>query len=431
ATRWYLVFNSPPWRPTLFDEESLAETQRKFFGTLMNTYSFFALYANIDGFKFKEALLPYEDRPEIDRWIISKLNSVVSEFEGYMESYDVTKAVRLVSSFTIDQLSNWYVRRSRRRFWKSEMNIQKLSAYQTLYECLNTIAKLISPFTPFLAEELYQNLNNISKKEEFDSVHLSYFPELTFTDKSLESKMEIAQNVVYITRAMRAKLNLKVRQPLKKIMVVVADDKKDALTQMQEVILEELNIKELVVLADDSGIVNKSAKPNFKSIGPKFGKIVNPVANAIRSFGKDEIKSLEEGTEISLNLNGVDVLITLPDVEIISSEITGWSVESQDGVTVALDTELSEELILEGLAREFVNRVQNMRKDAGFEVTDRIRINFSADETLFNAINQFNDYIANETLAESVNSVVSEEGFIQDWNINDLYCKISIEKLIS
>ncbi|MDP2303979.1 MAG: isoleucine--tRNA ligase [Ignavibacteria bacterium] len=431
ATRWYLVFNSPPWRPTLFDEESLAETQRKFFGTLMNTYSFFALYANIDGFKFKEALLPYEDRPEIDRWIISKLNSVVSEFEGYIESYDVTKAVRLVSSFTIDQLSNWYVRRSRRRFWKSEMNIQKLSAYQTLYECLNTIAKLISPFTPFLAEELYQNLNNISKKEEFDSVHLSYFPEHTFMDKSLESKMEIAQNVVYITRAMRAKLNLKVRQPLKKIMVVVADDKKDALTQMQEVILEELNIKELVVLADDSGIVNKSAKPNFKSIGPKFGKIVNPVANAIRSFGKDEIKSLEEGKEISLNLNGVDVLITLPDVEIISSEITGWSVESQDGVTVALDTELSEELILEGLAREFVNRVQNMRKDAGFEVTDRIRINFSADETLFNAINQFNDYIANETLAESVNSVVNEEGFIQDWNINDLYCKISIEKLIS
>jgi isoleucyl-tRNA synthetase len=431
ATRWYLVFNSPPWRPTLFDEDSLAETQRKFFGTLMNTYSFFALYANIDGFKFKEALLPYEERPEIDRWIISKLNSVVSEFESYMESYDVTKAVRLVSSFAIDQLSNWYVRRSRRRFWKSEMNVQKLSAYQTLYECLNTISKLISPFTPFLAEELYQNLNDITKKEEFDSVHLSYFPELTFSDKSLEVKMEIAQNVVYITRAMRAKLNLKVRQPLKKIMVVVSEDKKVALTQMQEVILDELNVKELVVLTDDSGIVNKSAKPNFKSIGPKFGKIVNPVANAIRSFGKEEIKLLENGNEVSLNLNGADVQISLSDVEIVSSEITGWSVESQDGVTVALDTELSEELILEGLAREFVNRVQNMRKDAGFEVTDRIRINFSADYTLFNAINQFNDYIANETLAESVESIVSEKSFFQEWTINEFYCKISIEKLIS
>jgi isoleucyl-tRNA synthetase len=431
ATRWYLVFNSPPWRPTLFDEDSLAETQRKFFGTLMNTYSFFALYANIDGFKFKEASLPYNERPEIDRWIISKLNSVVSEYESYMESYDVTKAVRLVSSFTIDQLSNWYVRRSRRRFWKSEMNVQKLSAYQTLYECLNTISKMISPFTPFLAEELYQNLNRITKNEEHESVHLSYFPEITFTDKSLEEKMEIAQSVVYITRAMRAKLNLKVRQPLKKIMVVVSDDKKDALTQMQEVILDELNIKELVVLTDDSGIVNKSAKPNFKSIGPKFGKIVNPVANAIRLFGKDEIKQLETGNEISVNLNGTDVLITLSDVEIVSSEITGWSVESQDGVTVALDTELTEELIREGLAREFVNRVQNMRKDAGFDVTDRIRINFSADDTLFNAINQFNDYIANETLAESVQTIVNEESFNQEWTINEFYCRISIEKLLS
>ncbi|MBX2975396.1 MAG: isoleucine--tRNA ligase [Ignavibacteriaceae bacterium] len=431
ATRWYLVFNSPPWRPTLFDEESLAETQRKFFGTLMNTYSFFALYANIDGFRFKEELVPYSERPEIDRWIISKLNSLIAEVEGYMESYDVTKAARAISSFTIDQLSNWYVRRSRRRFWKSEMNLQKLSAYQTLYECLLTVAKLISPFTPFLAEELYQNLNNLTKKEEFESVHLALYPEKTFSDESLETKMEIAQNVVYLTRAMRAKLNLKVRQPLKKIMVVVSDEKKSALSDMQDVILDELNIKELVVLTDDSGIVNKSAKPNFKSIGPKFGKLVNPVANAIKEFGKDQIKMLESGEEISLNLNGSDVIVTLADVEIVSTEITGWSVESQDGIIVALDTELTPDLINEGLAREFVNRVQNLRKESGFEVTDRILINFSAEDTLFDAINQFNDYIANETLAESVSNQFNEESIVQELTINDFQCKISIEKYSS
>lgn len=431
ATRFYLMYNSPPWRPTLFDEDSLAEIQRKFFGTLMNTYSFFALYANIDGFTYKEELVRYEDRLEIDRWIISKLNSVLKKFESHMESYDVTKAVRLLSSFAIDHLSNWYVRRSRRRFWKSEMNVQKLSAYQTLYECLNTVSKMLSPFAPFVAEELYQNLNSISKREKFESVHLSEFPDITHIDLSLEAKMEVSQSVVYLTRAMRAKLNLKVRQPLKKIMVVVADSQRAALVQMQDVILDELNIKELVVLSDDSGIVSKSAKPNFKSIGPKFGKIVNPVANSIRSFNQDEIKILEAGKEIVISINGEDVTVSKEDVEIVSTEITGWSVESDNGITVALDTELSEALILEGLAREFVNRVQNMRKDAGFEVTDRIRIKFSTTTPLFDAINQFNDYIANETLAESLDDEFNGGGFAQEWTINETYCQISIEKISS
>ncbi|MDP4116420.1 MAG: isoleucine--tRNA ligase, partial [Bacteroidota bacterium] len=250
ATRWYLVTNSPPWRPTLFDQEGLAEVQRKFFGTLINTYSFFALYANIDSFNFTEALVPYEERPEIDRWIISMLNSLVKEYEGLMDSYELTKAARAISTFTIDHLSNWYVRRCRRRFWKSEMNTNKVSAYQTLYECLITICKLTSPFAPFISEEIYQNLNEATKREEFESVHLSHFPKVGYIEKELEEKMEIAQKVVYLTRAMRAKANLKVRQPLAKIMVVVENEKREALAKMKEVILEEVNIKDLIILED-------------------------------------------------------------------------------------------------------------------------------------------------------------------------------------
>ncbi|NLT51236.1 MAG: isoleucine--tRNA ligase, partial [Ignavibacteria bacterium] len=278
ATRWYLVTTSPPWRPTLFDEEGILEVQRKFFGTLLNTYNFFALYANVDGFTFKEDAVPYKERPEIDRWIISKLNTLVKEYETYMEDYDLTKAARAVSDFTIDQLSNWYVRRSRRRFWKSEINKNKLSAYQSLYECLMTVAKLTAPFAPFFAEELFKNMNDITGIEKQESVHLVDFPKAGYTEPALETKMEIAQKVVYLTRAMRAKSNLKVRQPLSKIIVSVPDDKKSAVTEMKEVILEEVNIKTLEVPDDDSGIVNKSAKPNFKSLGPKFGKIANKVA---------------------------------------------------------------------------------------------------------------------------------------------------------
>ncbi|MGQ9644258.1 MAG: isoleucine--tRNA ligase, partial [Ignavibacterium sp.] len=295
TTRWYLVTNSPPWRPTLFDEEALVEVQRKFFGTLVNTYSFFALYANIDKFNFSDSLVPYNDRPEIDRWIISKLNALVEEYEKQMDAYDVTKAARAVSDFTIDQLSNWYVRRSRRRFWKSEMNKEKLSAYQTLYECLNTVAKLTSPFAPFIAEEIYRNLNTVTGKEKSESVHLADFPSITYREPELEEKMDVAQKVVYLTRAIRAKNNLKVRQPLKRMMVVVEKEKRDALGKMKDVILDEVNIKELVVLDDDSEIVNKTAKANFKSIGPKFGKKVKAVAEIIKNFGKDEIKKLESG----------------------------------------------------------------------------------------------------------------------------------------
>lgn len=430
ATRWYLVTNSPPWRPTLFDEEGLVEVQRKFFGTLLNTYSFFALYANIDKFNFAEELVSYTVRPEIDRWIISKLNSLVNEYQLLMDNYDVTRAARAVSDFTIDHLSNWYVRRCRRRFWKSEMNENKLSAYQTLYECLITISKLTAPFAPFISEELYQNLNSVTGKENFESVHLTEFPKSTYIEKELESKMEIAQKVVYITRSMRAKNNLKVRQPLKKIMVVVENSKREDLSNMKDVILDEVNIKELIILNDDSEIVNKSAKANFKLIGPKFGKKVNPVANAIKEFGKSEIVKLESGQNVTINIGGEDISISKEDVEILGSEIKGWVVESAEGVTVAIDSELTPELIDEGLAREFVNRIQNMRKDAGFEVIDRIKIKYSGNAQLLEAVSAFKDYIANETLAEKlVNKNEFEGGYKQEWKIGDYDCSIQIEKV--
>ena len=436
ATRWYLVTNSPPWRPTLFDEESLGETQRKFFGTLLNTYSFFALYANIDKFTFKEDLIPYQNRPEIDRWIISKLNSLVKEYTDLMNAYDVTKAARAVSNFTIDHLSNWYVRRCRRRFWKSEMNENKLSAYQTLYECLVTICKLLSPFAPFLADEIYINLNSITKREAFESVHLSMLPQVVYNDGDLEEKMEIAQQVVYLTRTLRAKANLKVRQPLKKIMVVVDKAKRDALKYMKNVILDEVNIKELVVLDNDSEIVSKSAKANFKSIGPKFGKKVKAVGEAIKSFGKDEISQIESGKKIELNIENEKILVSSEDVEIVSSEIKDTVVESENGVTVAVDTELTKELIDEGLAREFVNRIQNMRKDAGFEVTDRIKIFFNGSEKLVGAVNSFKNYVSTETLAESLISGEIKNGTVdpafqskQDWKIGEFDCTIKIEKV--
>lgn len=430
ATRWYLVTNSPPWRPTLFDEEGLVEVQRKFFGTLVNTYSFFALYANIDGFNFKDALIPYEERPEIDRWIISKLNALVEEYEQLMNDYDVTKAARAVSSYTIDQLSNWYVRRSRRRFWKSEMNKEKLSAYQTLYECLETLCKLTAPFAPFISEAIYLDLNNETKREKFESVHLAEFPKATYRDSALEEKMEVAQNVVYLTRAMRAKNNLKVRQPLQKIMVALDKSKHDALSKMKDVILEEVNIKELLILTDDSEIVNKSAKANFKSIGPKFGKKVKTVAELIKNFTKEQIAIVEIGESVVLNIEGEDLTVTKDDVEIISSEITGWVVEAEAGITVAIDTELNDNLIEEGLAREFVNRIQNMRKDAGFDVTDKIIINFTGSEKLVKAINNFNQYISTETLAEKLSDKAgTNKGYNQEFKIGEFDCSINIEKV--
>jgi isoleucyl-tRNA synthetase len=428
ATRWYLVTTSPPWKPTLFDEDGIIEVQRKFFGTLVNTYSFFTLYANIDKVNMNEEKIAYEKRPEVDRWIISKLGSLVNDYEELMDAYDVTKAARIIQDFTIDELSNWYVRRSRRRFWKADVNENKLSAYQTLYECLMTISKLTAPFAPYIAEEIFQNLNSIGKTEKCESVHLSEYPKASFIDKELEKKMEIAQKVVYLTRSMRAKSNLKVRQPLSRIMIAIDKDSRESVEYMKSVILEEINIKELVVLEDDSSIVNKSAKANFKNIGPKFGKLVKTIAAEITKFTKEEIAKLEKENKITINVNSDSVELTNEDVEIINSEIEGWVVETEDSITVALDSELTEDLIAEGFAREFVNRIQNMRKDAGFEVMDRIKIVFNTDEKLSAYINQFSDYIMTETLADFIDNGDAEVGYNQSWELGEFECTISVAR---
>jgi isoleucyl-tRNA synthetase len=312
------------------------------------------------------------------------------------------------------------------------MNANKTSAYQTLYECLITVVKLTSPFAPFISEEIYRNLNSVTGKEHSESVHLSNLPKEGYREPELEDKMEIAQRVVYLTRAMRAKNNLKVRQPLNKMMVFVEDSKRKALWNMKDVILEEVNIKNLIVLDDDSGIVSKSAKGNFRSIGPKFGKKVNLVANAIKSLGKDEIINLEKGNNINLTINGEAFIISREDVEIISSDITGWVVENEEGVTAAIDTELNSDLVAEGLAREFVNRVQNMRKDAGYNVIDKINISFAGSQELSQAIMSHIGYIKNETLAEKLlNNDNFDNGFKQNWKINDFDCIIGIEKVNS
>ncbi len=430
TVRWYLVATSPPWRPTLFDENGLAEVQRKFIGTLLNTYSFFAMYANIDRFTYAKERIPVAERPEIDRWIISAANSLVKEYAGSMDGYDVTRAARAVSEFTIDQLSNWYVRRNRRRFWKNEMGPDKLCAYQTLYECLVIITKLMAPFAPFLADELYRNLNAVTKKEHFESVHLAMIPEVeeSAIDSALEARMQKAQRIVSIVRAIRNKNNLKVRQPLRTVIVpVTGEADRLAIAGMEEMILEEINVKEIQYVQDDSDIVHKTIKPNFKSLGPKHGKVVQPVAAAIRGFGAEEIRALEKEGSIVVPVNGIGITVTRDDVEILHENVKGWVAESANGVTVALDIGLTEELINEGFAREFVNRVQNLRKDSGFEVTDRIRIDYQAGGRLETALKDRASYIKNETLAVDFIPRESLQG--EQVDINGEPCTIAVERI--
>ena len=402
ATRWFLISASPVWRPTLFDEEGLAEVQRKFFSTLLNTYAFFALYANVDGFMYKEERIPVAERPEIDRWVLSELNSLVRNYEQWMNEYDVTRAARGVSDFAIDRLSNWYVRRNRRRFWKSERGRDKTAAYQTLYECLVTVTKLVAPFAPFMSDELFRNLNAVTAREQVASIHLADFPrvEQAAIDPDLEQRMEKAITIVSLVRAMRMKANLKVRQPLSKIMIPVTGEKeKNGIRQMQDVILEEINVKSIEYVTEDSGIVRRKAKPNFKTLGPKFGKAVQAVAARVRECTAAEVNTLLATGTLTVAANGSEYTIAPEDVEILHEDIKGWLVGSEGPVTVALDTELTDDLIDEGLAREFVNRIQNMRKEAGFDVTDRIRIEYRSSERLSRALERMASYVQQETLA--------------------------------
>ncbi len=411
TVRWYLVSQSPVWRPTLFDSEVIGEVQRKFFSTLVNTYSFFALYANVDGFNNGELRIPTSDRQEIDQWILSELNSLIKNYNQSMEGYDVTRAARAVSDFTIDQLSNWYVRRNRRRFWKSEKGKDKTAAYQTLHECLLTISKLIAPFAPFLSDEIYHNLM-MGNKSVLESVHLETMPmpNSSIINLELEHRMEYVIRIVGLVRAMRMKSNLKVRQPLQKIILPVkseADRKEIAL--MEDVILEEINVKQIEYVADESAIIKKKSKPNFKSLGPKFGKSVQPIAARLRELTAEEITMLQSQGTLLLRVDGKDYTIDTNDVEILHEDIQGWLVETDGSLTVALDTALTDALIDEGLAREFVNRVQNLRKDSGFEVIDRIHIQHASSERLTKALNRMTEYVKQETLAIDLQTISKED----------------------
>lgn len=433
ATRWYLVANSPVWRPTLFDEEGIGEVQRKFFSTLVNTYAFFALYANVDGFEFREPRIPISERAEIDRWILSELNSLIRNYKQWMDDYDVTRTARAISDFTIDQLSNWYVRRNRRRFWKSERGKDKTAAYQTLYECLAMISRLIAPFAPFIAEELHRNLHTVTKRGGAESVHLTSLPEAegSVIDPDLELRMERAIRIVGLVRAMRVKSNLKVRQPLRKIILpVTREEDRLLIQQMADVILEEINVKQIEFVTDDSGIVRKKAKPNFRSLGQKHGKNVQPIAARVREFSAGEITELERDGSKTVTINGSEVAIAKEDVDILHEDIKGWLVESDGTLTVALDTGLDDELIDEGFAREFVNRVQNMRKDAGLEVTDRIRIFYRSTERLSKALARLTVYIKQETLAIDVISSPPPDLLLTESEINGEQVLLAIEKSV-
>ncbi|MEK6650572.1 MAG: isoleucine--tRNA ligase [Bacteroidota bacterium] len=432
ATRWYLISNSPVWRPTLFDDEGIGEVQRKFFSTLVNTYSFFALYANVDSFDPSLPAVAHDRRPEIDRWVLSELHSLIRDVTAALDAYDATRATRLLTDFAVERLSNWYVRRNRRRFWKSEPGADKISAYQTLSECLVTLARLMAPIAPYLAEEIYRNLVRPDGTTAEESVHLTAFPVAveSMIDPALEQKMERAMTIVSLVRSMREKTKLKVRQPLAKILVPVLSEKiRDEVQQMRDVILDEVNVKHLEFVTDESAIVRRKAKPDFRSLGTKYGKAVQPIAAAVRELSSVQLRSLEMGETVSLNVGGTSVEITRADVEILHEDIKGWLVASEGPVTVALDTTVTEELLREGLAREFVNRVQNLRKESGFQVTDRIRITVAASDRLREALTTMDMYVRQETLATDVVFAGSPSTGMTRIDVNGEVADIAVEKI--
>ena len=413
ATRWYMITNAQPWDNLKFDLEGITEVQRKFFGTLYNTYSFFALYANLDEFDYSAADIALEDRPEIDRWVLSKLHSLIADVDAAYHEYEPTKAGRAIQDFVTEQLSNWYVRLCRRRFWKNDDPSDKLAAYQTLYTCLETVSILASPIAPFFMDQLFQDLNAVSGKHQEESVHLAHFPKVNeqCIDKSLESQMELAQKSCSLVLGLRKKHMLRVRQPLQKIMIPVLNQEvAEHLMHVKELILSEVNVKELELLTDGAGMLVKSIKPNFKTIGPKYGKQMKSIATLVAGFNQEDIASVEANGGWNGEIDGTIIALDLADFEINAQDIPGWLVASEGGITVALDITLSADLKSEGIAREVVNRIQNMRKDTGFEVTDRISVEIDTTETVEKAIKQFEAYICNEVLANSIQFMKLTEG---------------------
>ncbi|MGB4455912.1 MAG: class I tRNA ligase family protein, partial [Flavobacteriaceae bacterium] len=405
ATRWYMIANANPWDNLKFDTEGIVEVKRKFFGTLYNTYSFFSLYANLDHFDNSAPQIPLADRPEIDRWVLSELNSLIIRVEAAYETYEPTKAARAISDFVQENLSNWYVRLCRRRFWKGEYGPDKIAAYQTLYECLLVVSKLSAPIAPFFMDRLYLDLAGVCDPNVKESVHLAQFPEANSAviDSDLERKMQLAQQTCSLVLSIRQKEKIKVRQPLQKIMVPVsALVKAIDLKAVASLILSEVNVKELEILADSSDILVKQIKPNFKTLGPKFGPKMKAVATAIQSLTSKDINQMELNGAIELLVDGDKIALELSDVEISSQDIEGWLVASSGALTVALDATISPELKAEGIARELVNRIQNLRKDSGFEVTDKIVIKFLKDPFIDSALLDNLEYIKTETLATEI-----------------------------
>ncbi len=430
ALRWYMTHNANPWDNLKFDEKYIVEAQRKFFGTLFNTYSFFSLYANIDKFNYSEAELSLKDRPEIDQWILSLLNSLVQDVDASYSNYEATAAARKIQDFVTENLSNWYVRLSRRRFWKGSYSTDKISAYQTLYTCMNTIAKLMSPISPFFADWLYQNLNQVTQKEVAISVHLSDFPlaDKKLINKELEQRMDYAQRISSLALSLRKKERIRVRQPLNKLLLPVLDkDFEKHVEAVKDLILAETNIKTLEYLYDSSGFIKKKIKPNFKTLGRRLGKNMKQAAALINQLDQNTINDIEKTGTLELNIDNNKYLLTLEDFEISPEDIDGWTVATDGNLTVAMDITLNEALLAEGLARELINRIQNIRKDQNFDVQDRVNIKISPNPQIDAAIHQFGDFIKRETLAELL---VSEENTGAKVELpNDLNANILVEKV--
>ena len=403
--RWYMLTNARPWDNLKFDLSGIDEVKRKFFGTLYNTYSFFALYANLDGFKYEEAEIPLNKRPEIDKWIISLLNTLIKEVETSMDNYEPTTAGRLIQNFVIDNLSNWYVRLNRKRFWGQKYNSDKISAYQTLYTCLEVIAKLMSPAAPFYSEQLFNDLNHVSGKES-QSVHLSDFPKYneSYVDKKLEERMNLAQQISSLALSLRRKSKLKVRQPLQKIMIPILDnDFKEQIDAVKDIILTEINVKEIEYLKDSSGIIIKKLKPDFRIMGKKYGKSLKFISKQLAEFSQEEIADFEQKGTFSLKIEDEELIINFDEVMVLTEDIPGLLAANKGTLTVALDTEITPELKSEGIAREIVNKIQNLRKDSGFEVIDKIEINIESNKITDPAINKHQDYIKSQVLAGKIN----------------------------
>ncbi len=406
ATRWYMISNANPWDNLKFDLDGIVEVKRKFFGTLYNTYSFMALYANIDEFDYSEADIPLSERPEIDQWILSELHSLIQKVDEAYNDYEATKAARMISDYVQENLSNWYVRLCRRRFWKGDYQQDKISAYQTLYTCLLTVAKLSAPIAPFFMDRLYKDLDATTKKDGFESVHLADFPvaDQGMINKKLERKMQLAQKVSSLVLSIRQKEKIKVRQPLQKIMIPILDDEQKAdIEAVSDLIKSEVNVKEIELLDDASGILVKQIKPNFKVLGPRFGKDMKAIAGAVNLLNQDDIQKIEREGELMLALENKSIILQLTDVDISSQDIEGWLVASSGSLTVALDVTIDENLRKEGIARELVNRIQNLRKESGFEVTDRIDIKILKDGFVESAVSSNEDYIKTETLTAELN----------------------------